>query len=108
MPSPPQQPAPGGNEAPLPRYAGGDPGGGPVVQPHSRAPLILSIIAIACWYVFAPAAVMLGVIAQRQYRKQGRRDTLAKVAWIGGIVVSALYILLLVLHHRVTHTTHTG
>jgi len=108
MASPPQPPARGGNRAPLPRYAGGDTGGGPVVQPPSRTPLILSVIAIVCWYLFAPAAIMLGLIAQRQYRKQGRRDTLAKVAWIGGIVVLALYILLLILHHRVTHTTPTG
>ena len=104
MPSPPQQPAPGGNEAPLPRYAGGDPGGDPVVRPPSQLPLTLSIVGIVCWFVFPLAAIPLGLIAQRQYRSQGRRDTLAKVAWIGGIVMFALLILLAVLHQRATHT----
>ena len=77
---------------------------GPGVQPPSRTPVILSIAGIVCWYVFPPAAIMLGLIAQRQYRAQGRRETLAKVAWIGGIVVFVLLILLVALSHRTTHT----
>ena len=105
MPSPPQQPAPGGNGARLPRYAGGDTGGGPDVRPPSQLPLTLSIIGIVCWLVFPLASIPLGLVAQRQYRGQGRRDTLAKVAWIGGIVMFALLILVAVLR---SHTTHTG
>ena len=108
MPSPPQQPAPGGNGAPLPRYAGGETGGGPAVRPPSQLPLTLSIIGIVCWFVFPLASIPLGLIAQRQYRSQERSDTLAKVAWIGGIVMFALLILLTVLLHRVKPATHTG
>jgi hypothetical protein len=47
---------------------------------------------------------VLGLVAQNQYRKEGQRDTLAKVAWIGGIVVLALGIILVVTHHSAAHT----
>jgi protein-S-isoprenylcysteine O-methyltransferase Ste14 len=86
-----------------------DPGGYGVPQPRppSKIPLILSIIGIVCWLVFSPAAIVLGLIAQVQYRKQGERDTLAKVAWIGGIIVLALGIILAILQHR-TVPAHSG
>ena len=50
---------------------------------------------------------MLGVITQGQYRNQGQRDTLAKVAWIGGIIVLALGIILVVLQHH-SGPAHSG
>jgi hypothetical protein len=116
MTSPPQQPDPGGYGeqppgsggygAPLPRYTGGGGGyGDPVPQQPTKTPLILSIIGIVCWFVFSPAAIVLGLIAQSQYRRHGQRDTLAKVAWIGGIIVLALGIVLVVTHG---HSTGTG
>jgi hypothetical protein len=78
---PPQPPPPG--------YGAGY----PQPQPQSSTPQILSIIGIVCWFCCSPAAIVLGLIAQNQFRNQGRPDTLAKVAWIGGIVALALGIL---------------
>jgi len=48
---------------------------------------VLSVIGIVCWLLCSPAAIVLGLIAQNQFQKQGRPDTLAKVAWIGGIAL---------------------
>jgi Domain of unknown function (DUF4190) len=112
MASSPQQPGPGGYGeqppdpdgygTPLPQYSGGGGYGDPVPQQPSKAPLVLSIIGIVCWFVFSPAAIVLGLIAQSQYRKHGQRDTLAKVAWIGGVIVLALGIILVATHHSNT------
>ena len=44
-----------------------------------------------------PGLDRLGLIAQGKFREQGRSDTLAKVAWIGGIVVLDPG------HHRLRH-----
>jgi hypothetical protein len=78
---PPQQPPPG--------YGAGY----PQQQPQSSTPQVLAIIGIVCWFCCSPAAIVLGFIAQNQFRNQGRPDTIAKVAWIGGIVALALGIL---------------
>jgi hypothetical protein len=75
---PPQQPPPG--------YGAGY----PQQQPQSSTPQVLSIIGIVCWFCCSPAAIALGLVAQNQFRSQGRPDTLAKVAWIGGIVAVVL------------------
>jgi hypothetical protein len=56
--------------------------------------MVLSIIGIVCWLCCAPISIGLGLFAQSKFREQGRSDTLAKVAWIGGIVVLALNIIL--------------
>lgn len=101
MASPPQDSGPSGY-TPMPPYSGGY--GTPQPQQPSKTPLILSIIGIVCWFVFSPAAIVLGLVAQNQYRKEGQRDTLAKVAWIGGIVVLALGIILVVTHHSPAHS----
>jgi hypothetical protein len=101
MASPPQEPGPG-RFGSMPPYQGGY--GTPPPQQPSKTPLILSIIGIVCWFVFSPAAIVLGLIAQGQYRKEGQRDTLAKVAWIGGIVVLALGIVLVATRHPAAHT----
>jgi hypothetical protein len=116
MAPPPQQPGPGGYGEqppdsgqfgpPLPQYTGGGGYGEPAPQQPSKTGLVLSIIGIVCWFVFSPAAIVLGLIAQSQFRKNGQRDTLAKVAWIGGIIVLALGISLVVTHHSTP--THTG
>jgi hypothetical protein len=73
------------------------PGGGfgynaPTQQP-SNTPMILSIIGIVCWFCCSPASIALGLVAQSKYRQQNQSDTLAKVAWIGGIVFFALGII---------------
>jgi hypothetical protein len=76
-------------QAPPPGYGAGY----PQQQPESSTPQVLSIIGIVCWFCCSPAAIVLGFIAQNQFRSQGRSDTIAKVAWIGGIVALALGIL---------------
>ena len=100
MASPPQEPGPG-RFGSMPPYQGGY--GTPQPKQPSKAPMVLSIIGIVCWFLFSPAAIVLGLVAQNQYRKQGQRDTLAKVAWIGGIVLLALSIILVVTHHQPAH-----
>jgi preprotein translocase subunit SecG len=55
---------------------------------------VLSIIGIVCWFVCSPAAIVLGVIAQNQFRNQGRPDGIAKTAWIGGIAFLVLGIVI--------------
>ena len=113
MSSPPEQPGTGGyGDQPvdtggygtsLPRYSGGG-YGEPAQRPPSKVPLVLSIVGIVCWFVFSPAAIVLGLVAQNQYRKEGQRDTLAKVAWIGGIVVLVLGIVLAIVRYKHGHT----
>ena len=80
----------GGYGAPQPGYGPGY-GGYPGPQnPPSNTPTVLSVIGIVCWFLCSPAAIVLGLIAQNKFRAQGRSDTLAKVAWIGGIVLLVL------------------
>ncbi len=100
---PPQQP-PGGYGQQGGGYGGGygqqPPGGyggygppGYPQQPQSNTPQVLSIIGIVTWFCCPLASIILGVIAQGQYRQQGQSDTLAKTAWIGGIVAIVLGII---------------
>ncbi|GAB3958198.1 hypothetical protein GCM10029978_002630 [Actinoallomurus acanthiterrae] len=81
-------PPPGPPQGPPPGYGGGY--GQPAPQPQSSTPQVLSIIGIICWFCCSPAAIVLGLVAQNQFRAQGRPDTLARVAWIGGIVALVL------------------
>jgi hypothetical protein len=71
---------------PQPGYGSGYGYPGPQ-NPQSSTPTVLSVIGIVCWFLCSPAAIVLGLIAQSKFRAQGRPDTLAKVAWIGGIVL---------------------
>ena len=87
----------GGDGGPPPGYGGPPPGYGPGYggfpgpqNPPSSTPTVLSVIGIVCWFLCSPAAIVLGIVAQSQFRNQGRPDTLAKTAWIGGIVALAL------------------
>lgn len=108
---PPQQPPgygpPGG-------YGGGGYGapggygGYPPQQPPSSTPQVLSIIGIVCWFCCSPAAIVLGLIAQGQYRNQGQSDTLAKTAWIGGIVSLILGIIFAILRVAILSSTSTS
>jgi hypothetical protein len=90
----------GGYGGPPPGYGGPPPGYGtgyggfPGPQnPPSSTPMVLSVIGIVCWFLCSPAAIVLGIIAQSQFRNQGRPDSLAKTAWIGGIVALLLGII---------------
>lgn len=98
-------PPPGG----APGYGGGYGGYGPGPgAPPSSTPMVLSIIGIVCWFLCSPAAIVLGLIAQPKYRAQGQSDTLAKVAWIGGIVALALGIIFYATHHASLSTSTSG
>ena len=88
-------------QAPPPGYGAGY----PQQQPESSTPQVLAIIGIVCWLCCSPAAIVLGVIAQNQFRNQGRPDTLAKVAWIGGIVALALGVLVSIIRLSSGNTT---
>ncbi|WP_203589924.1 hypothetical protein [Streptomyces sp. SID13031] len=77
----------------------GQPGGYPGQQggyaygnevPQNNTPQTLAIIGIVCIFRCSPAAIVLGFLAQSKFREQGKSDTLAKVAWIGGIAAFAL------------------
>ncbi|MFF0271562.1 hypothetical protein [Kribbella sp. NPDC004536] len=80
---------PGGYAA----YPGGGNAGYGAAAPQSNTPKILSIIGIVCIFCCSPAAIVLGLIGQSKYREQGQPDTLAKIAWIGGIVALVLGII---------------
>lgn len=101
--------APGGGGYGPPGGGGYGYGGYPPQQPQSSTPTVLSIIGIVCWLCCSPAAIVLGLIAQGQFRNQGQSDTLAKTAWIGGIVALVLNIVYAVLRYvvLVNHTTTT-
>ncbi|MFI6827717.1 DUF4190 domain-containing protein [Kribbella sp. NPDC050241] len=68
------------------QYPGGAYGYGAPAAPQNNTPQVLSIIGIVCWFCCGIASVVLGLVAQGKFREQGKPDTLAKVAWIGGIV----------------------
>jgi uncharacterized membrane protein len=96
---PPQAPPPPGYG---PGYGAGYP-----QQPPSSTPQILSIIGIVCWFCCSPAAIVLGLVAQNQFRSQGRPDTIAKVAWIGGIVAVVLGILSFIVRVSILNSSGT-
>ncbi len=63
---------------------------------QSNTAQTLAIVGIVCILICAPAAIVLGLMAQSKYREQHAPDTLAKIAWIGGIVslvIGVLYAL---------------
>src|SRR5262249_37657266 len=86
-----------------PGYGGQPPGYGPGYggfpgpqNPPANTPTGLSVIGVVFWVLWSPAAIVLGIIAQSQFRNQGRSDSLAKAAWIGGVVALVLGIVVAV------------
>lgn len=58
--------------------------------------MILGIVGIIGWFlcgVGAIGSVVVGVIGQRKARELGQSDVLPKVAWVGGLAVIALDII---------------
>ena len=102
----PQQPPGGYGPPPGGGYGGGY--GQQPSQPQSSTPMVLSIIGIVCWFCCSPAAIALGLIAQGQFRNQGQSDTLAKVAWIGGIIALILGIVVTVIRLSAASSTGTS
>lgn len=99
QPGYPGAPQPGGYQGGYPTYPGGQqaPGGWqgqPAGRPASNTAQTMAIIGIVCILICAPAAIVLGLLAQTRYRAQGQPDTLAKIAWIGGIVSIVLGVII--------------
>jgi hypothetical protein len=95
----PGGPQPGGYQGGYPSYPGGQQAPGnwpdqPVARPTSNTAQTLAIIGIVCILICSPAAIVLGLLAQSRFREQGQPDTLAKIAWIGGIVSIVIGILI--------------
>lgn len=61
--------------------------------PTSKTPMILGVVGIVGWFlcgIGAIGSVVVGVIGQRKARELGQSDLLPKVAWIGGLAVILL------------------
>lgn len=60
---------------------------------ESRLPMIFGILGILGWFVCGVgviASFILGGLGQRKARELGQSDLLPRIAWIGGIVVTVL------------------
>lgn len=60
---------------------------------ESKLPMILGILGILGWFVCGVgviASFILGGLGQRKAHELGQSDLLPKIAWIGGIVVTVL------------------
>ncbi len=80
-----QQPSEYGQMPPV-DYSGYQP------VPQTNTAQTLAIIGIVCILLCGPASIVLGLLAQTKYRELGQSETLAKVAWIGGIVSTVISI----------------
>ena len=83
----------GANGYPPPGY--GAPGYPPV---HVRPTNTMAILALVMAFVFAPAGLILGIVARKQIRQTGEDgDGLALAGIIVGGIVTAIFALLIVL-----------
>ncbi|SNR62354.1 DUF4190 domain-containing protein [Blastococcus mobilis] len=118
-PPPPESPAggqgapgypPPGYAAPVhpgPGYAApgygqpyGPPGYGPPGYPpvHVRPTNTMAILALVLAFVFAPAGLVLGIVARRQIRRTGEDgDGLALAGIIVGGIVTAIFVFFILL-----------
>lgn len=64
---------------------------------QSNTAMVLGILGIVGWFlcgIGAIGSVIIGVIGQRKARELGQSDLLPKIAWIGGLVVIVLDIII--------------
>ncbi|HEX6445426.1 MAG TPA: hypothetical protein VF053_10085 [Streptosporangiales bacterium] len=72
----------------------------PAMRPpvrQSNTAMVLGILGIVGWFlcgIGAIGSVIIGVIGQRKARELGQSDLLPKIAWIGGLVVIVLDIII--------------
>src|SRR5829696_5794710 len=96
-PGPPAYGPPPGYGAPPgygPPHGYGPPPGYP--QPYGRPTNTMAILSLVLAFVFAPAGLILGIIARRQIRQTGEDgDTLALAGIIVGGIVTAIFVLLI-------------
>ena len=107
---PPWQPGPGHDQGPYGPPAYGQPGPygqapygqapygqPPYGYPYSRPTNSLAIVSLVLAFVFAPAALVTGIIARRQIRRTGEDGAgLALAGIILGGIATALFALLIV------------
>ncbi|MBO0890340.1 MAG: hypothetical protein J2P14_05460 [Acidothermales bacterium] len=64
--------------------------------------MIFGILGILGWFVCGVgviASFILGALGQRKARELGQSELLPKIAWIGGIVVTVLNAIGLLIHN---------
>ncbi|TFV89941.1 DUF4190 domain-containing protein [Blastococcus sp. CT_GayMR16] len=101
-PPPGQPPAPG--YGPPPGYGqqpyGAPPGYGPppgYPMPYGRPTNTMAILALVLAFVFAPAGLILGIVARKQIRETGEDgDGLALAGMIVGGIFTAIFVLVIV------------
>ena len=104
-PSAPQSPPPGypaagyGQPGSPPAGYGAPPGYGPPGYPpvYGRPTNTMAILALVMAFVFAPAGLILGIVARRQIRQTGEDgDGLALAGIIVGGIATAIFVLIFV------------
>ena len=87
---------------PPPGYAPHSPGYGPPAgygypTPYGRPTNTMAILALVMAFVFAPAGLILGIVARKQIARTGEEgDGLAMAGMIVGGLITALFVLMLV------------
>ena len=80
-----------------PGYPGGYPPGYPPVAPWGRPTNSLAIVSLVLAFVFAPAALVTGIIARKQIRRTGEDgDGMALAGIIIGGIITGLFVLVIV------------
>ena len=77
----------------------GQPGFGPMAYPppYARPTNTMAILALVLAFVFAPAGLVLGIIARKQIRETGEQgDGLALAGIIVGAIACALWVLVII------------
>jgi Domain of unknown function (DUF4190) len=92
--APPGYPQPGHPQAGYPPPGYGAPGYPPV---YVRPTNTMAILALVMAFVFAPAGLILGIVARKQIRETGEDgDGLALAGIIVGGIVTAIFVLFIV------------
>ena len=92
--APPGYPQPGYPQAGYPPPGYGAPGYPPV---YVRPTNTMAILALVMAFVFAPAGLILGIVARKQIRETGEDgDGLALAGIIVGGIVTAIFVLFIV------------
>ena len=92
---PPGYPPPGYSQPGYPPPGYGAPGFPPV---YARPTNTMAILALVMAFVFAPAGLILGIVARKQIRETGEDgDGLALAGIIVGGIVTAIFVLFIVL-----------
>ena len=92
--APPGYPQPGHSQAGYPPPGYGTPGYPPV---YVRPTNTMAILALVMAFVFAPAGLILGIVARKQIRETGEDgDGLALAGIIVGGIVTAIFVLFIV------------